>query len=110
MNHYACRYAIVRFAPYTETGEFANVGIVIACPETGYFDFKLQTKRHARITAFFAALKADVYREALNAIETELERIQRLVIELPAGPARADRIRDLITALTHPREAIVRFG
>ena len=78
--------------------------------QTGYFDFKLQTKRHARITAFFAALKADVYREALNAIETELERIQRLVIELPAGPARADRIRDLITALTHPREAIVRFG
>lgn len=110
MKHFACRYAIVQFAPYTETGEFANVGVVIACPETGYFDFKLQTRRYKRITAFFDELNADVYRTALKAIETELARIQHLALELPAGPARADQIRDLITALTHPREAMVRFG
>lgn len=110
MNHFACRYAIVQFAPYTETDEFANVGIVIACPETGYFDFKLQTRRYARITAFFDALKADVYRMAVKSIEAEMERIQRLVIDLPAGAERADQIRGLMTALTHPREAMIRFG
>lgn len=110
MNQFACRYAIVQFAPYTETGEFANVGVVVACPETGYFAFKLQTKRYARITAFFDELNVGVYRTALKAIETELERIQRLALELPTGPARADQIRHLITALTHPREAMVRFG
>jgi len=110
MTHVACRYAIVQFAPYADTGEFANVGIVIGCPETGYFDFKLQTERFARITAFFDALNADVYRTALKSIETELERIQCLVINLPTGSARADQIRSLITALTHPREAMIRFG
>lgn len=110
IKHFACRYAIVQFAPYAETGEFANVGIVIVCPETGYFDFKLQTKRYARITAFFDTLSADVYRTALKSIEAELERIQRLVINLPNESARADQIRSLITALTHPREAMIRFG
>ena len=58
MKKIACRYAIIQFMPYTETGEFANVGVVLACPETGYFDFKLQTKRYARITAFFNELDA----------------------------------------------------
>lgn len=110
MKNFACRYAIVQFAPYTETGEFANVGIVIACPETGYFDFKLQTRRYARITAFFDELNADVYRMALKSIQTELERIQRLIVDLPTTPKRADQIRDLLTALTHPREAMVRFN
>jgi len=110
MKLFACRYATVQFAPYSETGEFANIGIVIACPETGYFAFKLQTKRYARITAFFNELKADVYRTALKVMETELERIQCLTIEFPAAPARANQIRDLISALTHPREAMMRFG
>jgi Protein of unknown function (DUF3037) len=110
MKNFACRYAIVQFAPYTETGEFANVGIVIACPETGHFAFKLQTRRYARITAFFDELNGDVYRMAIKSIQTELERIQRLVVDLPATPMRADQIREVLTALTHPREAMVRFS
>lgn len=110
MKNFACRYAIVQFAPYTETGEFANVGIVIACPETGYFDFKLQTRRYARITAFFDELNADVYRMALRSIQTELERIQRVILDLPDMSKRADQIREILTALTHPREAMVRFS
>lgn len=110
MNKFACRYAIVQFAPYAETGEFANVGIVIACPETGFFDFKLQARRYARITAFFDGLHADVYRMALRSIQTELERIQRVVRDLPDSSGRADLIRDMLTGLTHPREAMVRFG
>lgn len=110
MKKFACRYAIVQFVPYTETGEFANVGIVIACPETGFFDFKLQTRRYARVTAFFDGLNADVYRVALKSIQTELERIQRAVLDLPDASKRADQIRVMFTALTHPREAMVRFG
>ena len=29
---YACLYSIVRFAPFAETEEFANVGIVLTAP------------------------------------------------------------------------------
>lgn len=110
MKNFACRYAIIQFMPYTETGEFANVGVVLVCPETGYFDFKLQTKRYARITAFFDELDAKVYLGAIKLMETELVRIQRLVIALPEGAQRADQMRELLAALTHPREAMVRFS
>lgn len=32
---YSCLYSIVRFAPYAETEEFANVGIVLTAPAYG---------------------------------------------------------------------------
>lgn len=109
MKKFACRYAIVRFVPYAETGEFANVGIVLTCPQTGYFSFKLQTKKYARITAFFSELNSQIYRDAVRAIGTELDRI-KLLVEKFDTPSRPDTIRQTFTHLVHPREAIIRFG
>lgn len=109
MNKLACRYAIVQFSPYTETGEFANVGIVLTCPQTGFFGFKLQTKKYARITGFFNEINGDIYREAVKAMETELERIRQSTHQI-WGPQRADALRQLFINLVHPREAIIRFG
>ena len=110
MKPVACRYTIIQFVPYTETGEFVNAGVVLACPETGYFDFQLQIRRYGRITGFFHELHRDVYLTAIKTIQTELERIQRLVVALPANEKRKDMVRHLLDALTHPREAIIRFG
>lgn len=110
MKPFACRYAIVQFVPYIETGEFANVGVVLTCPQTGYFDFKLQTRRHSRVTDFFDELRKDTYLTAIKAIQTELQRIQCLVVTISADPKRTENIRNLFIALTHPREAIIRFG
>ncbi len=67
MNKIACQYVIVRFAPYVETGEFANVGILMMAPRHGYFGFKLETRRHGRITRFFEELEPKLYREAPDA-------------------------------------------
>ena len=110
MNKFACRYAIVQFQPYSETGEFANVGVVLVCPETGFFDFKLQARRYAHITSFFDQLGADVYRSVIKAMQAELERIRAVAMALPACGQRADLVRNLLASLTHPREAMVRFG
>lgn len=110
MKPFACRYAIVQFVPYVETGEFANVGIVLTCPQTGYFDFKLQTRRYSRITGFFDELRKDTYLTAVKAIQAELQRIQCLAVAMTADTKQTENIRNLFTALTHPREAIVRFG
>ena len=110
MNRIACRYSIVQFLPYSETGEFANVGVVVACPETGYFDYKLQNRRYARITGFFDELGGSVYLAAVKVMQTELERFKTTIAKLPATPERADAIRHLMSALTHPREALIRFG
>lgn len=107
MKRVACRYSIVRFLPYQETGEFANVGIVLVCPETGYFDFKLQTRRHGRITDFFAELDSKVYVESIKLFRSELERIQGYAREKFLD---AEGIRKMFEALTHPREAIVKLA
>ena len=78
MSRVACRYAIIRFMPYVETGEFANVGIVLACPATGFFGFKLQDRRYRRVTQFFEHIEARDYTQALRLFRDELNRIQDL--------------------------------
>jgi hypothetical protein len=109
VNKFACRYAVVQFMPFTETGEFANVGVVLACPQTGYLDYRLQSRRHARITQFFEELDGAVYRSALKAFESELQRVANLACDADQG-SRPELLRHLFTSLTHPREAMVRFG
>ncbi len=110
MRPVACRYAILQFAPYSETDEFANVGIVLLCPTTGYFGYQLQTEHTRRITHFFHALPRAVYLRAVHAMEQELQRIAQLVAQTPAGPGRAEALRHIFDSLTHPREAMLRFG
>jgi hypothetical protein len=39
MTLVACTYAALRFLPYRETCEFANVGVVVCAPEAGFFGF-----------------------------------------------------------------------
>ena len=109
MNKLACRYAIVQFMPFVETGEFANVGIVLACPKTGYFGFQLLTRKYGRITAFFDELQTRVYTESVKAFEKELERIRAFLATQPESN-KTELIRDTFLHLVHPREAMLRFG
>lgn len=106
INKLACRYSIVRFLPYQETGEFANVGIVLMCPETGYFDFKLQTRRYGRITDFFSELDSKVYQESVKLFKLELERLKAYAHEQCID---IEQRRKLFSALTHPRQAIIKL-
>ena len=105
----ACRYAVVQFTPYTETGEFANVGVALVCPETGYFGFKLQTKKYKRVTDFFEELPRDVYLRSMQGIRTELERIAKILQTAPES-GRPAFVRQVFDGLVHPREAIVRMS
>lgn len=111
MSYFACRYAVVQFLPYAETGEFSNVGIVLLCPEAGYFGFRLQsTRRTKRITQFFERLDRTVYVRALDIFQQELQRVAKLFETdiFPLGDA--DAARSAFSALIHPREAIIRFA
>lgn len=110
MKKHLCQYAIVRFLPYRETGEFANVGIVLMCPETGYFDFRLLTKVR-RITAFFEELDAGIYRGVRNDFKKELVRIQDFLTpkEDTRGFVDTELARHLFAELTRPREVMMRF-
>lgn len=108
MKKYACQYAIVRFLPYLETGEFANVGIVMLCPDAGFFEFKL-LKHVRRITAFFEELDAGIYRRAANDFKLELKRIRVWLDTRQKDNMDVDLARHLFAELTRPREAMMRF-
>lgn len=108
MKKYACQYAIVRFLPYLETGEFANVGIVMSCPDAGFFDFKLLTHVR-RITAFFEELDAQIYRRARGDFQQELRRIRNFLDSPHGGVKDVGLARHLFAELTRPREVMMRF-
>ncbi|MFP3709840.1 DUF3037 domain-containing protein [Paraburkholderia sp. SIMBA_009] len=108
MKH-ACRYALVRFMPYPETGEFANVGVVVMSPTARFFGYKL-LDRVGRITAFFDELDVTVYKRARDTFRNELFRIgqmiERAFIGAVNGPS-AEFVNFAFDELSRPREAII---
>jgi hypothetical protein len=115
MNRTVCQYAILRFQPYVETGEFANVGVVLLDVARRYLGFRLQTpRRHARITKFFHQLEPAFFKAALRNMEEELHRIQLtfepqgFTTQVAAGAN--DFTGNAFMELVRPRETILRFG
>lgn len=107
----ACYYSVVRFCPYPETDEFVNVGVVLACPQTGYLDFKRARRRIARVNDFFPELNPRVFSEALLSLHETLLSAQNI---RSAGQLLADfdarRRRDEFFALVRARETILYFS
>ena len=79
MNKIAYQYAIVQFAPFVETGEFANVGIIMIAPKLRFFGFELELKRFKRVTEFFDDVDGKFYRHTLNNLKDELERVAEVL-------------------------------
>lgn len=105
MNRQVCKYSIICFQPFVETGEFANIGIVLYVPNSNQLLFKLLgAKECRRITEFFKPLKRELYTETIHIIRDELERIQELVKQ----PSKVDV--NLYDELIRPREGIIRFS
>lgn len=114
MNAVACQYAIVRFAPFVETGEFANVGIILLAPRAGFFGHELQTRRYARITRFFEEMDARTYKAAVSTIGTELKHFSDVVrkrgFHEHADPGAQAFAQDIFREIIRPREGIVRYS
>lgn len=86
MTHVA-RYSIIRFLPYAETEEFANVGIVLYAPTARYFDFQLSNKWR-RLSGFFDKLDRRVFAQGVAAFSEELARTRQMAGQessLPSG-------------------------
>lgn len=99
------QYAIVRFLPHIETGEFANVGIVLCAPELGLFDFRLAATRFARVTDFFEDLEGKLYKATLQTVEQELRRLQTYITCLTAK-----ELAQQMQEITRPRETLIRYS
>lgn len=105
MNRQICKYSIIRFQPFVETEEFANVGVVLYVPTTKNIQFKLlSAKEHERITHFFKPLKRDIYTATLQIVRAELERIQDV---LRSG---INSKMDFYDELIRPSEDIIQYS
>ena len=104
-----CNYAVVRFLPYRETGEFVNVGVVLFCRQAGFFDVALETQRRKRVTDFFPELDRDLFSAGRQAFHEELRRVKKLLHhDQPTldGEACLGVFRELVRT----RESVFRFS
>lgn len=107
-------YTIVRFAPFSETGEFANIGIVGSNAATNFFGFKIQTKKYARITKFFNAFDTKIYRNAVSNLNAEMLRMKRLTnfnakqLSLNFGTEALSVL--LLQEMMRKKEGVIRFS
>lgn len=103
MKKFACQYSVVQFMPYAETREFANVGVVLICPETGFFGFRLM-KHYGRVTQFFEAIDRRIFLEGKLLFHAELLRIREEIQEGGGGVFQRRFVE-----LTRRRESLFRF-
>ena len=106
-NNVQCMYAVVRFMPFAETREFANVGIVVIAPKLGLYDFKLAPKSFKRVNNFFDDLDGIVYRHAIEGFQEELNRIRNY---LAHRNIQGKSLVDYFKEVTRTRESVIHFG
>ena len=105
-----CQYAIIQFMPHPETREFANVGVVMLCPQENFFGFRL-LKKYGRVTRFFEQMDNSVYIEGKRIFQDELVRLQQIFNTNIEGNREATGFNAtrLFAELTREREGIFRF-
>lgn len=103
---FVCNYALLRYLPYPERGEFVNVGIVVHCAEVGWCGYEEDDCDAVRVTQFFPAVKAEDYVSQKRAMIMELDRVRNLI----QGTADKKLARSIFLELVRPRESLLRFG
>lgn len=102
-----CMYAVVRFMPFAETREFANVGVVVIAPKLGLYDFKLAPQKFGRVTQFFDDLDGVVYKHAIEGLEAELDRVRNY---LAHNYVQGKDLVEYFKEVTRTRESVLHFG
>ncbi len=100
-------YALLRYLPYPDTGEFVNVGVVVTCADPVLFEFAVDPEHTlGRIRALFPEIDPQRFEEPHEAMRQELERVKAL-----AGESRdSNFVLRLFKELVRPRESSFRFG
>ncbi|MCQ4969200.1 DUF3037 domain-containing protein [Atlantibacter hermannii] len=99
-----CLYSIVRYAPFAETEEFANIGVVVCAPQKHIFLFRLTQSNDARVTSFFR--DDSIFPLAKDAIARELAFAQ----EQTKNVKTANDVANFFSYLTAKRESIFHFS
>lgn len=99
-----CLYSIVRYAPYAETEEFANIGVVMCSPKKRTFHFMLTQSNDARISAFFR--DDTIFPLAKDAVASELRFAQEQSYHFQTD----EQLANFFNYLTTRKESIFHFS
>ncbi len=99
----ACNYAVLRFLPYPETGEFVNVGVVVNCLQPCWFDFIMEEKMTARMKALFPDQNEQAFAAAAAAMQQEMQRVKAMIRD-------PKTCQFAFQEVVRPRESTLRFG
>lgn len=100
-----CNFAILRFMPFAETQEFANVGIMLYAPKTGFVDYLIAPKSFKRVTQFFDDLEGGLYKNAMTTFEKELARVKNYGLSITG-----EKQVKFFEEVTRFREGIIFFS
>ena len=98
-----CNYALLRFLPNPDTGEFVNVGVLVNCIQPCFLHFLAEEKMPDRVKALFPDYNAAAYEAAVAAMGKEVKRISGRI----QGPKDC---QFAFNELVRPRESTLRFG
>lgn len=105
MNRLFAHYTLVRLLPQADAGEFANIGVVLACPDTGYFGFRLLRKQR-RVTHFFEETTRELLAKLLKELAVELNHVGQVLAATRSGA----QMLQVMQELAQPRETMVRYA
>ena len=107
MQRDIAHYTLVRLLPQVDAGEFANIGVLLACPKQGFFEFRL-IKRYGRVTRFFEEFSGELFLRVRREVEAEL-RYLRVQISRSGNGDQTVVLR-VLQDLTRPRESMIRYA
>ncbi len=101
--HYACNYALLRFLPYPETGEFVNVGVLVSCLQPCLLNFVAEQTMPERAKSLFPKQNPQVFEATLEAVRQEMERVK-------AATTDPKSVQLAFKESARIRESVFRFG
>jgi hypothetical protein len=99
-----CNYALLRFRPDPEGGEFVIVGFALWCETARAFRFCCDKRCAARVHAFFPDLDLKHYEHAVSEMAEEMMRVGAGITFHAEGARRAYQ------ELIRQREGMLSFG
>jgi hypothetical protein len=103
---FVCNYAVLRFLPYLDAGEFVNVGIVAHCADLGWCAYAGDDADPGRVMQFFTAIDPDDYLAKRSAMFAEIARVCTLIQNTSDRRTSATIFQELVK----PRESLFRFS
>ena len=107
MNRHAAHYTLVGLLPQADAGEFANIGVVLACPAARFFNFRL-IKRYVRVTRFFEEFAGKLFPQVRREVGAELAYLKQRVDDAGALPQSV--MMSVMCDLARPRENMIRYA